>query len=244
MGPVEQPCDFNCQARRQPARDTKKIDKSMKNPRYFCLAPTLTTLISLASIVLPTSANSIEWQRHRFLPAIENCDSQLWITRHPQCLDRVIPIQAPSLPNGPADIGQWRLVRTPGPQEGRDIVSIMHTADALRSDPDFAGLMIRCREKSSLQIALAVIRPFPPRAHPQVSIISDHTNVRLQASVLPAGTVLSLPNEAEVLAKGPWQSLSQVSFAIEGDGVTIHGIVPLEKLRAALAFLQSNCPEQ
>jgi hypothetical protein len=120
----------------------------------------------------------------------------------------------------------------------------MHTADALQSDPDFAGLMIRCREKPHLQIGLVVIRPFPPRAQPQVTITSDHSTTRLRATVLPGGIILTLPNEAEVLAQGPWQSLNQVSFAIEGDGITINGIVPLERLSAALAFLQSNCPEQ
>jgi hypothetical protein len=153
-------------------------------------------------------------------------------------------VQAPRPTDEPADIGQWRLVRTPGPAHAPDIVSIMRTADALKSDPDFAGLMVRCREKTSLQIGLVVIRPFPPRARPQVTITSGHTRTQMQAAVLPGGIVLSLPNESGILAIGPWQSLDHVSFAIEGDGVTINGVVPLQNLSAALAFLQSNCPER
>lgn len=208
-------------------------------------------MLGLAALFLPLPANSIERQSSPLsgLSVAKACDSRHWGSRYSRCPDWLILIQAPNLqaPNlsdEPADIGQWRLVRTPGPQGDPEIVSIMHTADALQSDPDFAGLMIRCREKPHLQIGLVVIRPFPPRAQPQVTVTSDHSTTRLQATVLPGGIILTLPNEAEVLAQGSWQSLNQVSFAIEGDGITINGIVPLERLSAALAFLQSNCPEQ
>ena len=84
----------------------------------------------------------------------------------------------------------------PGPENKSEVVSIMHVADALKSDPDFAGLMIRYREKSALQIAFVVIRPFPPRSHPQISISAGQTNVHFESSVLPPGSLLSLPNEA------------------------------------------------
>jgi hypothetical protein len=176
--------------------------------------------------------------------APNECSAQLSTANRAPCRDLLIQVQALRLTDAPPDIGQWRLVRTPGPAHEPDIVSIMHTADALKSDPDFAGLMIRCREKTTLQIGLIVIRPFPPRAHPRVVITSGHTRAQTEAAVLPGGIMLSLPNESSVLAKGPWQSLDHVSFAIEGDGVMISGIVPLENLSAALAFLQSNCPDQ
>jgi hypothetical protein len=139
-------------------------------------------------------------------------------------------------------IGGWQLVRTPGPEK-RDIISIMHVADTLKSDPDFAGLMIRCRPKSQLQIGLILVRPFPPRAHLRVSISAGSTPVKLEASVVPPGSVLILPDEAGILAKGPWQSANQLSVDIEDTGEKIHGVVPLEDLKNAISFLQSNCQE-
>jgi hypothetical protein len=211
----------------------------MKNMRYFYF---VSTLIIFSWVYLSNCADSLGLPISSSSQAFEHCGLQSRDAQQTHCIYSAIPVQAPILQSGATSIGRWQLVRSPGPQGGRDIVSIMHTADALRSDPDFAGLMIRCREKSGLQIALVVIRPFPPRAHPQVSIIGTHTTMRLQASVLPGGAALSLPNEAEVLAKGSWQSLSELAFAIEDDGVTIKGIVPLDNLSAALAFLQSNCP--
>jgi hypothetical protein len=118
----------------------------------------------------------------------------------------------------------------------------MHTADALKSDPDFAGLMITCREKAALQVGLVVIRPFPPRSHPRITIRAARSTARFQATVLPTGSVLSLPNEAEALLTGPWRSARELTVDIEGDGAAIHGIVGLENLTAAIAALKSNCP--
>jgi hypothetical protein len=155
-----------------------------------------------------------------------------------------IRVQAPHNPEIGGNVGRWRLVRTPGPENSGGVISIMHVAEALKSDPDFAGLMIRCREKSALQIAFVVIRPFPPRAHPQISISAGQMNVHFETSVMPPGSLLSLPDEAEVLARGPWQSASQLNVEIENNGDKIHGIVSLENLSKAIAFLQSNCSAQ
>src|SRR5437870_12087111 len=54
---------------------------------------------------------------------------------------------APGNPAGASNLkGGWRLVRTHNPRGGEDAVSVMHTADPFRSDPDFAGLTLRCAE--------------------------------------------------------------------------------------------------
>lgn len=172
----------------------------------------------------------------------DTCDAPSGPAQNPLTAPFII-VQAPLKQDSTGNVGRWRLVRTLGP-DGGDVVSIMHVADALKSDSDFAGLMIRCREKSALQIALVVIRPFPPRAHPQVSISAGQTNVRFETSVIPPGSLLSLPNEAEVLARGPWQSATQLNAEIESDGEKIRGIVPLENLSNAIAYLQGNCGTQ
>jgi hypothetical protein len=155
-----------------------------------------------------------------------------------------IRVQA-DLPNdGRSDIGNWHLVRTPGPDKGGDIVSIMHTVDALQSDPDFAGMVIRCRPRSALQIAFVLITPLPPRSRPQLTISVNHSTARFQGDALPPGSMVALPDEADVLAKGPWQAASQLRVDIERDADKIHGVVPLGKIGNAIAYLQANCPQR
>jgi hypothetical protein len=140
-----------------------------------------------------------------------------------------------------ADIGRWLMLRTPGLDGNNETISILHTADALKSDPDFAGLMIRCREKLSLQVAFAVIRPFPPRAHPRVSISAGSGKASFEASVLPPGGLVTLPDEAEALTRGPWQSANEMSVEIKSNDYKVRGIVSLENLAGAIALLQANC---
>jgi hypothetical protein len=163
--------------------------------------------------------------------------------RQPTNISYWIPIQAggESLTGG--NVGKWRLVRTPGPDKSGDIVSIMHTADALQSDPDFAGMMIRCQPKAALQIAFVLITPLPPRSRPQVTVSINHSGARFQGEPIPPGSMIALPREAEVLAKGPWQSAIELAVDIENDANVIHGAIPLDNLAAAISYLQSNCSE-
>ncbi len=147
----------------------------------------------------------------------------------------------PASPQGAGALEGWRLVRTPGPDK-TDIVSIMRTADIMQSDAEFAGIMIRCRPKSSLQIAFAVITPFHPRSHPKVTLGVNRADMPFQGEVLPPGSLIALPQEAEVLAKGAWQSAKTLTVDIEGEGSKIHGVVSLENLSAAMGQLQASCP--
>jgi hypothetical protein len=135
----------------------------------------------------------------------------------------------------------WRLVRTPGPDKN-DVVSVMRTADIMRSDAEFAGIMIRCRAKSALQIAFVVITPFHPRSHPKITVGINHSNMQFQAEVIAPGSLVALPNEAEVLAKGAWQSAKELTVDIESEGAKIHGTVSLKNLSGAIARLQASCP--
>jgi hypothetical protein len=96
----------------------------------------------------------------------------------------------------------------------------------------------------ALQIGFVLITPFPPRSHPKITVATDHASTHFQADVIPPGSILALPNEAEVLARGPWQSAKKVAVDIEDGETKIHGIVSLENLSAAIAHLQVNCPSQ
>lgn len=205
----------------------------------------LTWLCSLLCVATTPSSFAHAFERYSSpsICGLENCGVEAQAQQN-IAPPRIIRVQAPLTQESAGNTGRWRLVRTPGPENKSEVVSIMHVADALKSDPDFAGLMIRCREKSALQIAFVVIRPFPPRSHPQISISAGQTNVHFETSVVPPGSLLSLPNEAEVLARGPWQSAKQLSVEIENGADRIRGIVSLENLSSAIALLQSNCPAQ
>src|SRR5580700_6580223 len=83
----------------------------------------------------------------------------------------------------PAADDAWRLVRTPDPAGGRDAVSITRTADVSKSDLEFAGLMLRCGERS-VEVLIVMVRAFPPRAHPKVKLAAGSSIVELMASVV------------------------------------------------------------
>jgi hypothetical protein len=68
----------------------------------------------------------------------------------------------------------------------------MHTAEMLRSDPDFAGLMLRCAE-DGIDVLVIVIEPRPPRARPQVKFGPTGNEASYQATVVPPFTALLLP---------------------------------------------------
>ncbi len=141
----------------------------------------------------------------------------------------------------PGSLEGWRLLRTPRPGGGKDAVSIMHTADLLRSDPDLAGLMVRCGETGN-EVLIALISPLPLRAHPRVVLGDGGDGPPLEAKVLPPGALILLPPEATVRASGRWQALSQLPVQVTNEATAIRGVIPLKGLAAGLQTLRANCP--
>jgi hypothetical protein len=132
--------------------------------------------------------------------------------------------------------GKWRLVRTPNPQDGQDVVSIMATAEFSGSDPDFAGLILRCSD-SGFEILVFLIRPLPPRARPVISI----NGKKFDGSVVPPGASIRLPQAATNLLNEQWHSLSDLSIDVEDNGTTIRGVVSLKGFGDALQTLTDAC---
>jgi hypothetical protein len=119
----------------------------------------------------------------------------------------------------------------------------MHTVSFERSDPDLAGLIIRCTE-SDLEVLIALISPFPLRARPQVTLTAGGIATHLEAKVAPPGTALLLPSEATALANGAWKSVRDLSLQVTEEGVAIRGVVTLEGLPSALQSLSIECRSQ
>jgi hypothetical protein len=156
------------------------------------------------------------------------------------CLKNLLPEPSPGSAASTAH-DPWPLVRTPHPKGGPDFIAIVRTADTAQSDPDLAGLMIRCEEKPGLEVLLALVRPFPPRTKRDVVVTSGTTQSVLRAEASSTGTALVLPIEATAFTTGPWQGLKEWTVTIKDPETDIRGVIPLDGLVPAMAKLTASC---
>lgn len=143
-----------------------------------------------------------------------------------------------------APASAWKFTRTQGTKEGESFAAIMKTADTSQSDPDFAGLIVRCAPKGKIDVLVALIRPFPPRSHPQVTIASAAAGTQtFQANMAAAGAAVLLPDEVSAFAAGKWQTTPSLSVAVKESDSEIKGVVALNGLREAYNSLVANCSQ-
>jgi len=153
----------------------------------------------------------------------------------------VFPVAGPSSPGSPSS-SPWKFSRTQGPKEGETFAAITKTADTTQSDPDFAGLIVRCAPKGKVDVLVALIRPFPPRSRPQVTIAaSNGGTLTVEASMAAAGAAVLLPDEVSAFAAGKWQSTPSLAVAVKESDSEIKGVVSLTGLREAYNSLLANC---
>lgn len=136
----------------------------------------------------------------------------------------------------------WKLIRSSAPDGGLS-ASIMKTAELSRSDPDLAGLMVRCGSRAAIEILVAVVRPFPPRSRPQVTITAGRNTRTFEGTVTAGGAAIVLPQEASVLAGEAWQMAASLDIVLMESSSEIKGTVALDGLRAAYANLIQNCAQ-
>jgi hypothetical protein len=136
--------------------------------------------------------------------------------------------------------GGWRLLRTPDPRGGRDSIAVSRTAELLRSDPEFAGMMLRCTG-GQIELLFVLVRPLSPRSHPQVTLNFEGKSLRFEATVVPPGASIRLPPEAAALASGAWHSVRELSVAVDDGAAKLNGVVDLQGLRSAYAALRAAC---
>jgi len=167
------------------------------------------------------------------LPIVERCVAEA----QSRCSLRV--------PWSPAalEASKWKLARAKAPRDDETYVSIMKTADTMRSDLDFAGLMIRCAPKGKIDVLIALIQPFPPQSHPKVTISSGTSSQVFEGAMTAAGAAVVLPDEAARLAQGPWQTLSSLSVSVKENQSEIKGVVILDGLREAYNLLVGSCAQ-
>ncbi len=143
----------------------------------------------------------------------------------------------------PAEPGTWQLARTPNPAGGPDSISIMKITNTTGSDQDIAGLMLRCGEGATTQVLVVVIVPLPLRTHPKVTVVAGATTTEFTASVVTPGALVLLPEKASALVENAWQSVPELAVSITENRRSLHGVIPLADISAAMQTLQSNCPK-
>lgn len=138
----------------------------------------------------------------------------------------------------------WKFSRTQGAKDGESFAAITKTADTTQSDPDFAGLIVRCAPKGKIDVLVALIRPFPPRSHPKVTIAaSGGGSLTFDASMAAAGAAVLLPDEVSAFAAGKWQTTASLSVVVRESDSEIKGVVALNGLREAYHSLLANCSQ-
>jgi hypothetical protein len=134
----------------------------------------------------------------------------------------------------------WHLVRTPNPRGGPDAVSVTHVADFSRSDPDLAGLTLRCAD-GGVESLIILITPLPPHAHPNVRIAAAESDLLLKADMVQPFTSVRLTPKATALLTGSWQMRAELDVRVENEGTKIEGVILLAGLPAALQSLLVEC---
>ncbi|MDE5445721.1 hypothetical protein GWG65_30795 [Bradyrhizobium sp. CSA207] len=136
----------------------------------------------------------------------------------------------------------WKFTRSQGTKEGETFAAIMKTADTAQSDPDLAGLIVRCAPKGKVDVLVALVRPFPPRSHPRVTISSNGGGTQtFEASMAAAGAAVLLPDEISAFASGRWQTTPALTVVVKETDSEIKGVVALNGLREAYHSLVANC---
>ena len=195
------------------------------------------------SAPIPALAQNDDGRPADIPASIERCPSIADSRARLQCYERALLGKGSPTASAPATAAAqaWRLVRTRNPRGGDDAVSMMRTADISASDLEFAGAMLRCGD-NGLEFLLVMIRPFPPRSHPEIAITAGTNELHFEANVIPPGAELLLPMGARALAAGPLHAERSMAVKISLAEVTIKGQLALDGLDAAIATLASNCP--
>jgi hypothetical protein len=199
-----------------------------------CYAVCSISLLGAAFLTVASGAGTAETSN---IDALARCRSIVDQTAQLRCYQDMTSRELQRPDSGTAGPGTWRLVRTPNPRGGPDVVSITQTADPARSDIDLAGLMVRCGTAGS-ELRIVLVQPLPPRARPKVNLTAGGTAAQFDATVIPPGTSLSLPPDTNTLVDGLWQSSPELSVEVDEPNNPIRGVIPLAGLAPALGVLR------
>jgi hypothetical protein len=140
-------------------------------------------------------------------------------------------------------IRSWHLVRSAAENTEPSTSAILHTADFERSDPQLAGLMLRCG-RQGIETIIVVVDPFPPRARPQIALRTLGQESSFIGTIIPTGAGIRLPSDATSLMTGPWSTKRELEIKIIDGNTTINGVVALSGLPEAIESLKAECVQK
>lgn len=200
--------------------------------RHWCNRRAASLIAALFAVCPAAAQQALDPAQCR---AIQDPTARLKCYENLTAPEAILPNAAPSSPAS-QNIGRWRLVRTPNPRGGKEAVSIMRTGELANSDPEFAGLMVRCGD-ADIEVLLVLVKPIPFRAKPRVSI----GGARFDSTVAPPGSAILLPAEVGVLARQSWPSLPRLAVEVDESGTITKGTVGLDDFDVALKALDAAC---
>jgi hypothetical protein len=137
----------------------------------------------------------------------------------------------------------WHLSGTQDANSGASLFSLMHAADFRKSDLNFAGIVLRCAS-GPIEVLLAVIEPYPPRARVNVTLKLDETpELSFVGNVVPPGAMIRLPPEGAAYLSQRIHSVRELRVQLFYEKkLETKGAVDLVGFSDAIDSLKSKCP--
>lgn len=208
-------------------------------PRHGKMINRRSALLITSGLIIAIMANTLAYSNDQVpIQEFDRCKAIVDAALRLRCLEKLV---SPPLEAGTPAPKDWRLIRTSDPGGGPDVVSIVRVADLSRSSPEIAGLMIRCRRAAAREVLIALVKPLPPHARPNVRLTAGAVESTLSGSVVPPGSAILLPIPAEIWAKALGPDPIDLTINIDTVEMSAHGVVPISDLDAALLNLTLNC---
>lgn len=147
----------------------------------------------------------------------------------------------PGLAGNENPAGAWHLVHGVGKET--DTQAILHTAEFERSDPQLAGLMLRCGQKG-IETIVVVVEPYSPQTRPEIVLRSAEQEVHFEGRMIPTGAGILLPDEAANWLTQAAKASGEVEIEIAAANKKIDGVVGLTGLPSAVQPLNYDCVQK
>jgi hypothetical protein len=159
-----------------------------------------------------------------------------------QCYATINALSSKSNSQGVTLLEGWQLIRTPDPRGGADTMSISHVADLQKSDPNLAGILLRCVDRQ-IELFMIVIEPYPPQITINLTLkLGNSAASAYRSSVIPPGVMVRLPAEAATAILDRRQQSDDLNVSIvSGTTQPTTGVIKLTGLEQALATLRTSC---
>ena len=147
----------------------------------------------------------------------------------------------PGLAGSETPAGAWHLVHGEGKET--ETQAILHTPEFERSDPQLAGLMLRCGQKG-IETIVVVVEPYSPETRPEIVLRSAEREIHFEGRMIPTGAGIRLPDEAANWLTQAAKASGEVEIEIAAANKKVDGVVGLTGLPSAVQPLNSDCVQK